>query len=50
MNKEEMLNEFTAEKIGRRIKELRCQLGMSVRALGELIYIGTNAIYRIEKG
>ena len=50
MNREEILNEFTAEKIGLRIKELRCKAGLSVRALAELIYTGTNAIYRIERG
>lgn len=50
MNKEEILKEFTAERIGLRVKELRCEAGLSVRALAELIFTGTNAIYRIERG
>ena len=50
MSKTDILNEFTAEKIGQRIKELRCEQNMSVRMLSENIYMGTNSIYRLEGG
>lgn len=48
--KEKLLNEFVPEKIGMRIKALRIVAGLSVMELADRVYLGKNAIYRIERG
>ena len=50
MKNEEILKEFTPEKVGERIKGLQIASGYSVREISEQAFLTTAAIYKILNG
>ncbi len=50
MNNEEILKEFTPERVGARIKSLQISSGYSVREISEKSFLTTAAVYKILNG
>lgn len=50
MSNDEILREFTPERVGARIKNLQIASGYSVREISEKTFLTTAAVYKILNG